>query len=76
MSERTSASSWLRRAGLVAAVPLLLAGCTAGQPVDAGGDNGQGGLAFVLLALLVFIFAFGMFAMDRVRRRRDPDDEE
>ncbi|MCU1457335.1 MAG: hypothetical protein JWL73_1427 [Actinomycetia bacterium] len=73
---RPSLASCLRRAGLVAAVPLLLAGCTAGQPVDAGGDNGQGGLAFVLLAVMVFIFAFGMFAMDRVRRRRDPDDEE
>lgn len=76
MSERSSLPSWLRRAGLVAAVPLLLAGCTAGQPVDAGGDNGQGGLAFVLLAVMVFVFAFGMFAMDRVRRRRNPDDEE
>ena len=76
MSERSSLPSWLRRAALVAAVPLLLAGCPAGQPVDAGGDNGQGGLAFVLLAVMVFVFAFGMFAMDRVRRRRNPDDEE
>ncbi len=73
---RTSLPSRVRRAALIAAVPLLLAGCTAGQPVDAGGDNGQGGLAFVLLTLMVFIFAFGMFAMDRVRRRRNPDDEE
>ena len=46
------------------------------QLVDAGGDNGQGGLAFVLMALMVFVIGFALFYMDRVRRRRAAEQDE
>ena len=36
-------------------------------PVDATTD---GGLAFVLFAFMVFVFAGIIFSMDRIRRRR------
>ncbi len=54
---------------LVAVVTLLLMATPAGaqQPVDATTD---GGLAFVLFAFMVFIFAGIIFSMDRIRRRR------
>ena len=55
---------------------LLAAGCTDGQLVDAGGERGQGGLAFVLLALFFWLFIGALFYMDRVRKRRSGDDEE
>jgi Na+/melibiose symporter-like transporter len=41
------------------------------QIVDAGGENGQGGLAFVLLVILVMGIWAALFFMDRVRRRRE-----
>ena len=42
------------------------------QLVDAGqkGD-GSGGLAFVLMAIMVMIIWGSLFSMDRVRRRRE-----
>jgi hypothetical protein len=52
---------------------VLVGGATpagAQQLVDAGGDNGQGGLAFVLMAVMVFLIGFALVFMDRVRRRR------
>jgi hypothetical protein len=49
---------------------------SAQQLVDAGGDNGQGGLAFVLMALMVFVIGFALFYMDRVRRRRAAEQDE
>jgi Na+/melibiose symporter-like transporter len=57
-------------------VVLVAAAAPAGaqQLVDAGGDNGQGGLAFVLMALMVFVIGFALFFMDRVRRRAADDD--
>jgi hypothetical protein len=39
------------------------------QLVDAGGENGQGGLAFVLLTLLVMAIWGALFFMDRIRKR-------
>ena len=39
------------------------------QLVDAGGENGQGGLAFVLLAVLVMVIWGALFFMDRIRKR-------
>jgi hypothetical protein len=65
------------RTGIVAAIVVLLAGgCNDGQLVDAGGERGQGGLAFVLLAVFFFLFLGALFYMDRVRQRRTtPDDE-
>jgi hypothetical protein len=65
-------------AAFVVGVVLVGAAAPAGaqQLVDAGGDNGQGGLAFVLMALMVFVIGFALFYMDRVRRRRAADQDE
>jgi hypothetical protein len=65
------------RTGLLAGlVTLLAAGCSNGQLVDAGGERGQGGLAFVLLALFFGLFLAALFYMDRVRERRMREDED
>lgn len=65
------------RTGIVTAIVVLLAaGCNDGQLVDAGGERGQGGLAFVLLAVFFFLFLGALFYMDRVRERRMREDEE
>ena len=59
---------------------LMLAGCgpdiNNGQIVDAGGEGGQGGLAFVILAAVVGLLFASLFYMDRVRQRRMGDDSE
>jgi len=65
----------LRRAAPLVVLAVLAAGCTNGQLVDAGGERGQGGLAFVLLAVFFWLFLGALFYMDRIRRRRLPDDE-
>jgi len=65
------------RTGVLAALVMLLAaGCNDGQMVDAGGERGQGGLAFVLLAVFFGLFLAALFYMDRVRQRRMGEDEE
>ena len=65
------------RTGVLAALVMLLAaGCSDGQLVDAGGERGQGGLAFVLLALFFGLFLGALFYMDRVRQRRIREDDE
>jgi len=46
------------------------------QLVDAGGDNGQGGLAFVLLVVLVVAIWGALFFMDRIRKRSADRDEQ
>jgi hypothetical protein len=64
-------------AALVAGTTLLLvgaatpAGALAPQPVDA---SEQGGLAFVLFAVMCGLFAASLFYMDRVRRRRSGEE--
>jgi len=65
-------------AGAVAVAVAAAAATPAGaqQVVDAGGDNGQGGLAFVLMALMVFAIGFALVFMDRVRRRRESRTDE
>jgi hypothetical protein len=65
-------------AALVVIALLVGAAAPAGaqQLVDAGGDNGQGGLAFVLMAVMVFLIGFSLFFMDRVRRRRAAQQDE
>jgi len=55
---------------VVAIVGMLATGCNDGQLVDAGGEGGQGGLAFVLLTAFFFLFIAALFYMDRVRERR------
>ena len=47
------------------------AGAVPPQPVDA---SEQGGIAFVLFAVMCGLFAASLFYMDRVRRRRTGDD--
>jgi hypothetical protein len=66
----------LRTAVTVAYLAVLGAGCSDGQLVDAGGERGQGGLAFVLLTLFFFLFIAALFYMDRVRQRRMGEDDE
>ena len=45
------------------------------QLVDAGGENGQGGLAFVLLVVLVAGIWGALFFMDRIRKRSAERDD-
>jgi hypothetical protein len=40
------------------------------QLVDASGENGGGGLAFVLLVVMVMVIWGALFFMDRVRKQR------
>ena len=63
---------------VLAAAVLVSAAAPAGaqQVVDAGGDNGQGGLAFVLFAVMVFLIGFSLLFMDRARRRRASQTDE
>jgi hypothetical protein len=77
LTKRTTASAARLRAGILAAlVVVVAAGCSDGQLVDAGGERGQGGLAFVLLTVFFFLFIAALFYMDRVRQRRTGSDEE
>ena len=59
-------------------VALVVAASPAGaqQLVDAGKENGGGALAFVLFAALVGLTFGVLFAMDRVRRRRQEEHEQ
>jgi hypothetical protein len=71
-------STWLRAARLAALVSLALlaSGCENGQLVDAGGERGQGGLAFILLAVFFWLFFGALFYMDRQRKKRAPTSDE
>lgn len=56
----------------VAALAAIASPAGAQQLVDAGKQgDGSGGLAFVLMALLVMLIWAALFFMDRVRRRRE-----
>jgi hypothetical protein len=68
----------VRRLIYVATVALCLVGALAGpasaqQLIDAGGENGGGGAAFVAMAVMVFAIATALFFMDRIRRRKTGD---
>ena len=71
----------LRTLALTVAVALLsvvLLGTPAGaqQLVDAGKEQ-QGGLAFVLMAVMFGVIFAVLFSMDRIRKRRlEADDME
>jgi len=59
------------------AVVVIATPAGAQQLVDAGKqDDGSGGLAFVLLTVLVFAIGLSLFYMDRIRRRGDEGREE
>ena len=66
----------VRSWALAAVMVFVAAGCNDGQLVDAGGEHGQGGLAFVLLAFFFLIFIAALFYMDRVRQRRSGDETD
>jgi hypothetical protein len=66
----------LARLGALGSLLLLAAGCNNGQLVDAGGDRGQGGLAFVLLTVFFWLFFAALFYMDKVGRKRRAAREE
>jgi len=68
--------STLRTWATIALLVVVGAGCNDGQLVDAGGERGQGGLAFVLLVVFFFLFLGAIFYMDRVRQRRMGGDDE
>jgi hypothetical protein len=68
----------VRRVAYVVTVALctlgvLAAPASAQQLIDAGGENGGGGAAFVAMAVMVFAIGTALFFMDRIRRRRTGD---
>lgn len=65
--------------GLGAGVALVALAGPAGaqQLVDAGKEgDGSGGLAFVLMVVMVACIAGALFFLDHVRRNRLPQDDD
>jgi hypothetical protein len=62
---------------LSSTVAALLTASPAGaqQLVDAGKEHGGGATAFVLFTALVGLTFAVLFAMDRIRRRREAEQE-
>jgi hypothetical protein len=60
------------------ALLALAVPASAQQLVDAGGGagDGSGGLAFVLMVVMVVAIGGSLFYMDHVRRNRLPQDDE
>jgi hypothetical protein len=63
------------RLAAIATLALLATGCSNGQLVDAGGERGAGGLAFVVMAGFFWIFFGALFYMDRQRKKRNAPEE-
>lgn len=62
----------LARLASLASLVAVLGACTNnGQAVDAGGERGGGGLAFVLLTLFLVIVVGFLFLLDRARDRKE-----
>jgi hypothetical protein len=71
---RTALALVLSTAG---ALLVLAAPAGAQQLVDAGKEgDGSGGLAFVIMVLVVVCIAGSLFFMDHVRRNRLPQDDD
>jgi hypothetical protein len=67
---------WFVVVATVGAVVASAVPAGAQQLVDAGKEgDGSGGLAFVLMALMVMLIAASLFFMDRIRRRRQGPEE-
>ena len=63
--------------GAGAALVALAAPAGAQQLVDAGKEgDGSGGLAFVLMVVMIACIAGALFYMDHVRRNRLPQDDD
>jgi hypothetical protein len=60
----------------VTAFALTASPAGAQQLVDAGKEHGGGALAFVLFTALVGLTFGVLFAMDRVRRRREQEQDQ
>jgi hypothetical protein len=61
----------------VAALLALAVPAGAQQIVDAGKEgDGSGGLAFVLMVVMIVAIAGSLFFMDHVRRNRLPQDDD
>jgi hypothetical protein len=59
------------------ALALLAVPAGAQQLVDAGKEgDGSGGLAFVIMVVVIFCIGGSLFYLDRVRRNRLPQDDE
>jgi hypothetical protein len=66
-------------AALVAFAALLVLSAPAGaqQLVDAGKEgDGSGGLAFVIMVLVIVCIAGSLFFLDHVRRNRLPNEDD
>ncbi len=64
----------LVRLAPLAALVVMLGACTNnGQAVDAGGERGGGGLAFVLLTVFLVAVVGFLFLLDRARTRKERD---
>jgi hypothetical protein len=61
----------------IGAVLTLAVPAGAQQLVDAGKEgDGSGGLAFVLMTVMVFVIGGSLFFMDHVRRNRLPQSDD
>ncbi len=60
----------------VAALVATAVPASAQQLVDASGENGGGGLAFVLMVVMIVGITASLFFMDHVRRNRLPDEDD
>ena len=58
----------IRVAVLALVAVVALGGCSGGYLIDA---SEQGGEAFIGFVIMVVIFAFGLFYMDRVRAKHE-----
>jgi hypothetical protein len=65
--------TWLVAMAVLAAawVAVVAGPAEAQQIIDAGGGNGEGGLAFIAFTIMVLVIAGSLFYMDRIRRRRE-----
>lgn len=75
---RNVSSTLVRFTRLVAlsATLLAVAGCSNGQMVDAGGERGAGGLAFVVMTGFFWLFFGALFYMDRQGKKRRAREEQ
>jgi hypothetical protein len=61
----------------LAALALLAVPAGAQQLVDAGKEgDGSGGLAFVVMVVVIFAIGGSLFFLDHVRRNRLPQDDD
>jgi hypothetical protein len=63
--------------GAISTLVVLAAPAGAQQLVDAGKEgDGSGGLAFVLMVVMIFAIGGSLFFLDHVRRNRLPNEDD